>query len=103
MAEEIQPPVLRAKDKRGNVRPADDRFLSGAQKAKRDAHVEKVAKAVERSEAKEAAKAAKVAAKDPYAEVLTNAVEGALTAPDQAPAPEVAQQQLPADVKEDNA
>lgn len=33
---------LRARDKRGNVRPADDRFLTTEQKAKRDEYVARV-------------------------------------------------------------
>lgn len=33
---------LRARDRKGNVRPADDRYLTDAQKAKRDAYVAEV-------------------------------------------------------------
>ena len=40
--EEIKQPELRGKDKHGNVRPADDRFLSSRDKKKRDAYVAKV-------------------------------------------------------------
>lgn len=39
---EIKQPELRATDSRGNVRPADDRYLSKGDKRKRDAYVEKV-------------------------------------------------------------
>lgn len=42
-----KPPQLRAKDKRGNVRPADGRFLTAAQRSKQDAYVAKVTDAPE--------------------------------------------------------
>lgn len=61
-----EPPDLRASDKRGNVRPADDRFLSSSQKRKRDKHVAEV-------EQTEAAQAAAIPAPedDPFADATT--------------------------------
>jgi hypothetical protein len=77
---EIQQPILRANDKHGNVRPADDRFLSSAAKKKRDAYVAKVENAAAKAFATDSDKA------DPYAAVINDAVEQVLTAPDAVPA-----------------
>lgn len=40
--DDIKPPQLRGKDKHGNVRPADDRYLAASDKRKRDVYVAKV-------------------------------------------------------------
>lgn len=73
--DEIKQPELLGQDKRGNVRPADDRFLSTSQKRKRDAYVTKV----EEATADAAAAAATEPADDPLATILTDAVSRALT------------------------
>lgn len=69
---DIEQPDLRGADKRGNVRPSDDRFLSAAQKRKRDAYVTKV------EEAKADAEASRDVVEDPLADVLQDAVHRAL-------------------------
>lgn len=85
---EVKQPELRASDKDGNVRPADDRFLSSKDKKKRDAYVDKV-----EAEAAKAAEADAPAEDDPFAEVIDNAVQDALTRPE--PAPVQTQEELP--------
>lgn len=76
---EVKQPELRASDKHGNVRPADDRFLSSGDKKKRDAYVAKVDAAL----AKEAK--GEPVQEDPYADVINDAVETVLTRPDASP------------------
>jgi hypothetical protein len=87
MSDEITPPELLAYDepriKGGNVRPADDRYLTASQKRKRDAHVGKVAEAVAEAEAD------REVVEDPMADVLQQAVDQALTASDPGSRPDV--------------
>lgn len=70
--DEIEQPDLRGEDKHGNVRPADDRFLTKAQQRKRDAFVTKVEEAKADAETREAPE------DDPLAEVLQAGVDQAL-------------------------
>lgn len=76
-----EPPDLRPEDKHGNVRPADDRYLSSADKKKRDDYVAKVEKADQEAQAEVDKDRAEAAAKDPITDVLQRAVDQALTDP----------------------
>lgn len=75
-ADEVKQPVLRGEEG-GNVRPADDRFLSSAAKRKRNAYVSKVEQAQAEDLQRDAPK------EDPFAEVIENAVTEVQTRPEE--------------------
>lgn len=81
-AKRPEPPDLRPKDpETGAVRPADDRYLSDADKKKRDDYVAKVAKADAADQAKVAKARAEAASQDPITDVLQSAVDQAIEPP----------------------
>lgn len=75
MSAEIKQPELRAADKRGNVRPADDRYLSKSDQRKQAAYVEKVKAAEAERDRREAPE------DDPYADTIGRAVRNLAPAP----------------------